>query len=134
MPSQANITVKKADNTTDIIYAAISAASGMGQWAVWRQDAANSNPLGLRPELWMRTRNQGNPLLKILDLAYKYPVVYTETTTSQVKSAGFLMAKTEIIVPYTLALSQVSEGVYQGLSLLGSAHIKDNVNNVSAPT
>lgn len=56
MPTMANITVKKFDGTTDIVFDALSGSGGDGSPAVWRQDtgAAAGLPVGLRKsfKLW----------------------------------------------------------------------------------
>lgn len=56
MPTMANLTVKKYDGVTDIVYDALSASGGDGSPAVWRQDtgAVAALPVGLRKafKLW----------------------------------------------------------------------------------
>lgn len=49
MPTMANITVKKADGTTDIVFDAIAGSGGDTSAARWRQDTGNTVglPVGL---------------------------------------------------------------------------------------
>lgn len=73
MPSMANITVKKADGTTDNVFTAITGAAGDNQPARWRNDSAGT-AIGHRPVASMLTRNNGNGTGRASTTRFQYRV------------------------------------------------------------
>lgn len=80
MPSMANITVKKADNTTDILWTAIVASGGDKSPAIWRSDTFGGN-VGQRPELRIKSSPDGSGKGRRVEGSFTYPQLYTDTTT-----------------------------------------------------
>lgn len=133
MPAISDITVKKADGTTDIVYGGLQGASGDGVDAIWRQDTGNTLPLGMRPMLRFQTRRKPNGDVKVIG-RYFYPIVYIDTTTSKFIQGGVVVYKLEGDIPLTQDPTKQAEGSHQGLNLLASSAIRSACANGMAPT
>lgn len=80
MPQMANITIKKADGTTDIIYVALTPSSGDRTKAVWRVESMGSVP-GNRPLLEISSKASQNGQARIVEGKMSYPETYTDSAT-----------------------------------------------------
>lgn len=83
MPTMANITVKKADGTTNVVYTAIKASSGNKDSAVWRCDTAATFAAG-KPELVCVSKDAANGTQRVVTWKLVLPETYTDTTTGLV--------------------------------------------------
>lgn len=121
MPAMAAIVCKKADETTDITYDALSGSPGDNGQAMWRQDtgAAAGLPVGHRATLTMSTQWNGPRTARRATLVYKRPYALLNSTTNRYESQDSLVARTEITVPQAIPASEINEGVYQFLNLIG---------------
>lgn len=133
MPTIGNITVKKLDGATDIVYSGLQGASGDGVDAQWRQDTSNGLPLGLRQQLYLSARRKPNGDRKMMG-RFIGPITYTESTTGLVKQSAVVVLKVEGDIPITQDPTKVSEMAYQGLNLFGSADFRSYFANGLAPT
>lgn len=79
MPSMANITVKKADNT-DVTYVAIVPSAGDRTKAIWRVESIGQ-VAGIRPTLEISSKGSANGEWRIVDGKVTYPETITDTTT-----------------------------------------------------
>lgn len=73
MPTMANITVKKYDGTTDVVYTALTASGGDSSPARWALTAA-STIAAQRPRLSMSTRFNGKQDARQIAIDFIYPV------------------------------------------------------------
>jgi len=80
MPNMADITVKKADGTTDIVYVALAPSGGDNTPATWRVESIGT-VAGNRPVLTVKSRGSKDRLARIVEGTLSYPEVYTDTTT-----------------------------------------------------
>lgn len=80
MPAMANITVKKADGTTDIVYTALTPSSGDRTKAVWRVESIGTIA-GNRPVLEVSSKATANGQARIVEGKLMYPETFTDTTT-----------------------------------------------------
>lgn len=80
MPQMANITVKKSDGTTDIIYTALTPSSGDRTKAVWRVESIGAIA-GNRPVLEIQSKASQNGQARIVEGKLSYPETYTDSTT-----------------------------------------------------
>lgn len=80
MPTMANITVKKADGTTDITYVAIQPAGGDGLEAVWRVEAIGTIA-GNRPRLSLKSKPTADKRARVVDYQLVIPETVTNSTT-----------------------------------------------------
>lgn len=80
MPSMANITVKKFDGTTDIVYTALTPSSGDRTKSVWRVESIGSIA-GNRPVLEIQSKGTQNGQARIVEGKLQMPETFTDTTT-----------------------------------------------------
>lgn len=137
MPAVANIVVKKADETTNITYDALTGAAGDGSKAVWRQDtgAVAAMPIGHRSILTMATVWNGPRSARRAVLEFKAPYSVLNASTGLYLANDAVVGRTEITVPQAIPNTFINEAVYQFLNLLGLANglIKQSVSGGYAP-
>lgn len=124
MPSLANITIKKNDGTTDIIWTGVAASSGDTVPAVWRSDTAASQQ-NARPTATMVAKPNGDKSARRVTVETRFPQAYTESTTGLVKVANVLPASFNIVVPSSMPQAQIDEAVSQTVNLLASTLFRD---------
>lgn len=138
MPAMANLVVKKADETTNITYDALTPAAGDASDAVWRQDtgAAAGLPVGHRAVLKMKSMNNGNASARRCVLTYSRPYSTQNTTTSKYEAKDSVVARLEITLPQAIPASELNEAVYQFFNCIGltSGLIKQSVAAGYAPS
>lgn len=133
MATMANLTVKKLDGTTDIVYSAVVPSGGDGVDAIWRQDSGNTAPLGLRPLLKHRARDSGDKKSRVSELNGIYPFVYTDSTTGLMKSNGSVRVKIMVTVDSSLPYANAGEGAYQLLNAAAAPLVKQAIVEGWAP-
>lgn len=133
MPSMANITVKKADGTTDITFSALQPSSGDGVSATWRSETAGSQP-NVKPTLAVSSRWNGPRTARRVDFSFMYPQKYTDSTTSLDAVANRLILSGNFLLPAAVPDSEISEAVAQGTNLLVSTLLRDVLKAGYAPT
>jgi len=136
MPTQAAITAKKADGTTDIVYDALSASGGDGSPAVYRQDtgAPAGLPVGLRPVFKLATTSNGPKTARQARIDYAFPYAVQDSTTTLYSSKDRVVANVIITVPQGMPSAAINEAVYQFLNLMTSSQVKAAVSSGYAPT
>jgi len=132
MPALANITVKKSDGTTDIIYDAINPAGGDGLPALWRSQLATI--LAAKPSFECWSRWNGPKTARRVQTKYVFPQVYTDTTTTLVQIKNLLVMETSSVIPQQVDTATIGEFAAQGTNLVASALIKSTINAGFAPT
>lgn len=85
MPSMADITVKKNDGTTDVVYVALTPSSGDRTAAQWRVEAIGTVP-GNRPVFQITSRYSADRQARIVEGKLVYPETYTDSTTGIVST------------------------------------------------
>lgn len=135
MPAMANITVKKADGTTDIVYDALTGAAGDKSEAVWRQDtgATSGLPVGQRSLFRMSSAYNGPRTARVVRCAYKRPYATQDSTTTRFTSTDQDVMSISITLPEAIPASERSEAVHQMLNLLASSLVKSSVIAGYAP-
>lgn len=138
MPSMASITVKKADETTDITYDAIAPSAGDNADAIWRQDTgANAAlPLGMRALAKLRSLWNGPKTARRTVFVYERPYTVLNSTTNRYESSDSLVMRIEITAPQRMPAAEINEGVYQGLNIAGktSGLVKTSASSGYSPT
>lgn len=132
MVQQANIIVKKHDNTTDITYTAVQPSSGDGVQAVWKALTVGTAPAH-QPELRVSARphSQGRREMRY---TYVYPELSTNSTTGITSVIERVLGSCSIIVNTNSANSVINEGSAQFLNLVASAHAKAVTQSGYGPT
>lgn len=130
MPNITNLTVKKADGTTDVTYSAKTASGGDSSPARWSSDTASATP-GFRPTFQMKTRDNGPKTARAFDTAYRFPVVRSVNGVDTIVAT--IPINVNGTVPQMVTTAEASEAVYQGLNLNASALIKECARDGFAP-
>lgn len=133
MPSMANITVKKNDGTTDIVWTAVCPSSGDGVPAIWRSETVGSAPAHY-PALEMRTRYNGQKTARRVDFNFVYPQTATDSTTSLVSVVNRVPIQLSAAIPMNVPATVIAEAVSQAANLLASTLVKDAMKAGFAPT
>lgn len=136
MPQMANITVKKNDGTTDIVYTAKSPSAGDSVPAVWRADSVGSAP-SHRPEYRLMSKNtrKGGEEAREMRGTYKYPQLVTDTNLG-----GLTIVKRDALIsfngvfPKDMPAADINEAVSQAFNLFVSTLNKDSCKDGFAPT
>jgi len=126
MPGLANVTIKKNDGTTDIVWTGIVPSSGDNVAAVWRSDTAATQN-NCKPTAQMVAKPNGDKTAKRINLEFRFPQSYTESTTGLVKVANVLPVSMSFLVPQSMPQAQIDEAVSQTANLLASTLFKDCV-------
>lgn len=132
MPNMANITVKAANGTTDVVYVAMTPSSGDKVAARWRVEAASTIPAH-RAVASLVTRDNGNGSARRAEFNFMLPYVFTPE--------GGLPAVTDRVpVSITAALPKgipdtvIAEAIAQAGNLFVSTLIRDSLKSGYAPT
>lgn len=135
MPSMASLTVKKADETTNIVYDALTPAAGDSSDAVWRQDtgAVAGMPVGHRAQLAMRTTFNGPRTARRAVITFIRPYSTQNTTTSKYEFKDSCVARLELTMPQAIPASEISESVRQFLNCVSQTLIKQAAETGYAP-
>lgn len=136
MPAMAALVVKKADETTNITYDALTGAAGDSSDAVWRQDtgAIAGMPVGHRAILKMRTLNNGTNSARRAVLTFSRPYSTQNTVTSKYEMKDSVVARLEITLPQAIPASEISEAVRQFLNCAAQTLVKQAAESGYAPT
>lgn len=136
MPSMANITVKKADGTTDIVYDALSASGGEGSPAIWRQDtgAVSALPVGLRKFFKLWSVWNGPKTARVLKFNFASPYAVQDSTTTLYSAKDRVVFDGTIVVPQGIPATEINEAVAQAFNLVASSLVKSSAQSGFAPT
>lgn len=136
MPTMANMTVKKNDGSTDIVYDAKSGSGGDSSPARWRQDTgqASAMPNGFRPVVEVTSKANGARTTRQVRVKFTYPWV--------VQDAGSLLYSRESEclfdgiwhVPVNMPQSTIDEFASQCANLLDHSLLVSAVKEGFAPT
>lgn len=130
MPNIANMTVKKADGITDIIYSYVSGAAAAAA-AVWRS-AVGSAPAHKAEYRVKGSSNQSGTVRRIEGI-YVYPQTVTGTDgTVTVANRGTISF--QAVVPQAMPQTEINEMAHQGLNLIGHSLTKSSVTEGFAPS
>lgn len=124
MPNMAAVTVKKADNTTNVTYSVISASGGDQSPAIWR-DNAFGGTLGQRPELRVKSQSNGTKTARRVQGTFTYPQLYTDTTTGLSKVATRANGSYDLSVPTDMSDAALAEFAAQFGNLMAAQLLRD---------
>lgn len=132
MPQMANITVKKNDGTTDIIYTAMQPSSGDGVQAVWKSTSVGTAPAH-QPEFRVSARAQGGTKREVR-FTYMYPEIAINTTTGLTSVSYREMGTLSFVQDTASANVSINEAYAQFANLVASAHAKAIAQGGYGPT
>ncbi|UUW21305.1 MAG: hypothetical protein [Sanya fiers-like virus 17] len=123
MPQMADITVKKDNGTTDIVFSAQSPSSGDGTAAVWKSTTVGT-AASHQPELRLSAREGAKGARRALRATFVYPEIATNSTTGVTSVVQKALFATDVTLPKDMAATNIAEAVSQYCNLLASALIK----------
>ena len=132
MPTMANITVKKADGTTDVVYTAIQPAGGDGLEALWRVEAIGSIA-GNRPVFSLKSKSTQDKRARVVDFSLIYPEIVTNASTGVASVRTRATFRGSIIVSLDAADVTNQECAAQAANLLKSVLIQSCLTAGFAP-
>jgi len=124
MPQIANITVKKNDGVTDIVYTGVSPASGDNTPAIWKAQGVGTAPAH-QPEFRLVARDASKGSKRALRSTFVYPQITTNTTTNITSVVDRALAATDWSVPKGMSQADINEFASQYAALLSASIIKD---------
>lgn len=130
MPQAANITVKKADGTTDVVYTVLAPSAGDRIAAKWRANSVNAIP-AFRPTLEFLARPSSESVRRC-EMALRYPII--QPVNSVDTNVFTLTFKGEVALPQGVPQDQVKEAIYQFGNLLVHSLIRQSLEDANAPT
>jgi len=133
MATAVDITVKKADGTTDIIWTVLAGSGGDSSPAIWRSNTAVGT-LGQRPTLQVSTKWNGPKTARRVEISGNFPSVYTNSATGQTEVRGYVPIAASFTVPANIAAADLNEASAQLCNLIASAMVKSAVSTGYAPT
>jgi hypothetical protein len=133
MSAIANITVKKANGTDDVVYVAKTPSSGDKVPARWRADALGTAN-AFKPELQMVSENNGPGTARRCTLTFKYPQVYTDSTTTLKSVKNTAPGQLVMTLPVEMPDTDIDEAVSQFFNLINHASIRTAFKEAFAPT
>lgn len=132
MPAMANITVKKADGTTDVVYTQVNASGGDQRWALWRNNSVGTAPAH-RPYLRAASRDTGDGRQREVNAEFRYTQVSTNSTTGITSVAETAFAKGQFRIPKGMEAAPAKEFAFQFGNLMASAMMKAILEEGAAP-
>lgn len=130
MPNQANITIKAADGTTDVVFTALTPAAGDRTPARWANLSANARA-NLRPTAEMTSRFNNARSARHVDFVLKYPEVVTVDGVDRIVGTALMSAT--CVVPLQVSDPVISEAVAQFGNMLKNALVSGSVKVGYAP-
>lgn len=132
MPSMADITVKKNDGTTDIIFSQKVPSAGDRSPALWKSTSVGSAPAH-QPTLEVTSRWNGERTARRVEYSFSYPETATAADGS-VSVINRFVGNGSVVIPQGMAAANINEGASQLGNLIASALIKSVMKEGYAPT
>lgn len=134
MSTAANITVKKNDGTTDVIYGVLEGRSGDNP-ARWKAPALGATPV-TQPEFRVNSKVMtGRDASKKKVIAtFHYPYSVVNTTTGVTSVVSHEMFRVEFTGDEQIPQAVRDEACSQGMNLLASAAFKTMLKELAAAT
>lgn len=123
MPTIANITIKKNDGTTDVIYTAVSPSGGERSPAVWRNNTVGT-AAAHRPTFQLSARKNGPGTARRMEGQYVYPTTITGTD-GKISVADKAIFDITAVLPQGMPQTDLDEAVSQCFNLLAATLNKD---------
>lgn len=124
MPALANITVKKADGTTDVVYTAVSGAAGDNVPALFRNNTVGTT-VAERPSLMVRAAYNGPKTARRVRVDYSWPIMKVDAGGNKAPN-GRMSGEASVLIPESQDPATINEQAYQFGNLIASAIIKSS--------
>lgn len=130
MPNMANITVKKADGTTDVVYTALTPSAGDKTSARWSLTAFSAKA-NLRPTLECTSRYNNARTARNISMTLKFPEIASVSGVDNIIGTGIVTIQG--VVPLQVSDSVISELVAQSANMFKTVLIQDSFKIGYAP-
>jgi hypothetical protein len=132
MTAIADITVKKFDGTTDILWSAVAGSGGDKSPAVWRSNTATGT-LGQKPTINMSSKWNSSADVRRVDVSGVYPSTYTNSATGLTEIRSKMTFQGSFAVPQNINTADINEFVAQITNLLVSSLMRGSIISGYAP-
>jgi hypothetical protein len=132
MAAMADITVKKADETTNIVYTGKVASAGDRTAAVWKSETVGTAPAH-NPSFSLTSRSNGDGKVRRVEHAGAYPQTATAADGS-VTVVNIAQGSGSFAIPQGMPQTDINEFVAQYCNMLASVLIKASIKAGYAPT
>lgn len=134
MPSAANITVKAADGSTDVVFTIKAPSAGDGVKATWYADALGGGSDANKPKLEVWSQNNAARDARRWEAKYSFPYYVTSTVDSTTRVMATIPVNFTITLPTSIPDAQRAEAVAHITNLLKSTLLVDSMKSAFAPT
>jgi hypothetical protein len=131
MPTLANITVKKNDGTTDVIYTAVAGAAGDNTPAVFRNNTVGTT-FAERPTLLVTSKSNGPKTGRRVSMDFSWPITSQDAGGNKIVT-GRMTGTCSVLIPQNQDVAVINEQASQFSNLLGSVLVKDSLKEGFAP-
>lgn len=131
MATATNLTIKKADGTTDVTYTVQIASGGDKSPAVWQELTASATP-NARPTLQVESAWNGAKTARRVSMRFEYPYQVTDAS-GQTTIVNRELGTVTWIQPQDIPDSLATEAASQFANLLATALIKSTMASGYAP-
>lgn len=133
MPQMANITVKAANGTTDVVFTAMNPSAGDTVPALWRAEAEGANAAS-RPSFTMVSKWNGPKTARRIESHYVHPYAVTDSTTGVSSVSDRIPFHVVCTVPASIPDTVIAEAIARAVGLHTTALVKDSLKAGFAPT
>lgn len=131
MPSMANITVKKSDGTTDVVYTSATPSAGDKSPAVWKNDTVGT-VLAARPTFTLMSMDNGTKRARRLRTTFLWPKTRLDAAGNVTVSGG-ASSESSHLIPQDMTTAEIAEFCDQYAGLLFSTLIRASLKSGYAP-
>lgn len=129
MATIADITIKKANGTTDIVWTAIAGSAGDKSPSMWRSETA-ATIRGYRPVFSLVARDNGPKTARRIEATVDFPVVRAINSVDTV--VGKVPVTLSAVVSNSFTDAEIAEAIEQSLNLF--AHVTTRASLKSGAT
>lgn len=130
MPNMADISIKKADGTTTVVYNACQPANQQ-EPALFRQNAFSARAANRPTFTIMSRKSNANAQTQRLEVRFVYPILATvdgvEVVSDSIPFTGFFT------IPLKISDTDLNEAVAQYTNLLSSTLVRSVISSGFAP-
>jgi hypothetical protein len=132
MAAMTDLTVKKADETTNIVYTMKVTSAGDRTPAIWKSTTVGTAP-SHNPSFSITSRGNADGKVRRVDFAYAYPQTAVASDGS-ISVVNIAQISGSAAIPQGMPQLDLNEAVAQCFNLLGQTLVKTVFKDGYAPT
>lgn len=133
MPQMANVTVKAANGSTDVVFTALTSSGGDKAPARWRVEDP-TKPVNARIAASVRTEDNGPKTARRMIIDAFYPTAVTNSSTNVTTVAARAPMRLEFTLPTNVPQANNTEAAAILLNFAAAQLVKDSAASGYAPT